>query len=428
MYAKARVEPNEESVLDAIAAAREGGFDGFVGVGGGSSIDTAKIAALFATHGGELLDYVNRPIGRGAGTARPAAPRRRRPDHRRHRQRGDVGRDHRLPPTRREDRDLAPLPPPAASGSSIPLLTRDLPSAVTASCGLDVICHAAESYTARPFDSREKSTPDERPPYQGSNPISDLWSARALETGGRYLRRAVADGADLEARSAMMLAATIGRHRLRQRRRPHPARLRLPDRVAEARMDAGRLPGRAPIRPARVLGHRDGPGRVPLHRACRARPAPRGCPAARRRRTSPTTFAQLVRDVGAPATLRELGYTEEDVPALAEGASKQQRLLVVSPREARCDDLAEILRAVAVTPDQRQTPLADAVAAFLADPSITPFSTPGHKRSPELATALLRLDLPLSAGADDLHLGPTCSGRPSASRPSSGAPISASSA
>lgn len=53
--------------------------------------------------------------------------------------------------------------------------------------------------------------------------------------------------------------------------------------------------------------------------------------------------------------------------------------------------------------DQRATPLADAAAAFLAA-EVTPFTTPGHKRSPELADELLRLDLPLSGGADDLHM------------------------
>jgi arginine decarboxylase len=53
--------------------------------------------------------------------------------------------------------------------------------------------------------------------------------------------------------------------------------------------------------------------------------------------------------------------------------------------------------------DQRATPLADAVAAFLADERITPFTTPGHKRAPHLADEFLRLDLPLSSGADDLH-------------------------
>jgi lysine decarboxylase len=53
--------------------------------------------------------------------------------------------------------------------------------------------------------------------------------------------------------------------------------------------------------------------------------------------------------------------------------------------------------------DQRATPLADAAAAFLAA-EVMPFTTPGHKRSPQLADDLLRLDLPLSGGADDLHM------------------------
>lgn len=57
-----------------------------------------------------------------------------------------------------------------------------------------------------------------------------------------------------------------------------------------------------------------------------------------------------------------------------------------------------------MTHSQSETPLADAVSAFLADPGITPFTTPGHKRSPELVDDLLAADLPLSAGADDLHL------------------------
>jgi lysine decarboxylase len=60
---------------------------------------------------------------------------------------------------------------------------------------------------------------------------------------------------------------------------------------------------------------------------------------------------------------------------------------------------------------QRETPLADAVDAFLADPAITPFTTPGHKRAPGLGDGVLAHDLPLSAGADDLHLTSDVLGR-----------------
>jgi lysine decarboxylase len=64
-----------------------------------------------------------------------------------------------------------------------------------------------------------------------------------------------------------------------------------------------------------------------------------------------------------------------------------------------------------VSTARSETPLADAVDAFLADRGITPFTTPGHKRSPELADPLLAHDLPLSAGADDLHLSGDVLGR-----------------
>jgi arginine decarboxylase len=60
--------------------------------------------------------------------------------------------------------------------------------------------------------------------------------------------------------------------------------------------------------------------------------------------------------------------------------------------------------------DQRETPLADAAAAFLAA-EITPFTTPGHKRAPHLVDDFLRLDLPLSSGADDLHMRSDVLGR-----------------
>jgi hydroxyacid-oxoacid transhydrogenase len=52
-----------------------------------------------------------------------------------------------------------------------------------------------------------------------------------------------------------------------------------------------------------------------------------------------------MRDVGAPTGIEELGYTDDDVPALVEGALKQQRLLVIAPREVGPNELAAILRA-----------------------------------------------------------------------------------
>ena len=62
-----------------------------------------------------------------------------------------------------------------------------------ASAGLDVVCHAAESFLSLPYSARAApASPDDRPPYQGANPVADVWSAKALEYGGRFLRAAVA--------------------------------------------------------------------------------------------------------------------------------------------------------------------------------------------------------------------------------------------
>src|SRR5215212_9370865 len=65
VWSKARVEPTANSLQAAADFAVEGEFDGFVAVGGGTSIDTAKVADLISTHGGEIMDYVNAPVGRG---------------------------------------------------------------------------------------------------------------------------------------------------------------------------------------------------------------------------------------------------------------------------------------------------------------------------------------------------------------------------
>ena len=349
VYDRAHVEPTIDSLQEAADFARDAGVDGFVSVGGGSSIDTAKVADLIVSHPAPVMDYVNPPVGAGLKPPAPLRPHLAVPT---------------TPGSGSEATTVAVLDIPdlrVKSGISHrylrpaqavvdPELTRTLPGEVVASAGLDVVCHAAESFLSKPYTARPRpGSPGDRPPYQGSNPVADLWSARALEYGGRFLRRAVADADDIEARGAMMLSATLagigfgsaGVHI------PHAcaypiAGLKHEYRPAGYPTDHGFVPhglsvivtspaafaftyDAAPERHehvASLLGH-DSTGRDALPDALRA----------------------LMRDVGAPDRIRAFGYTEADVPELVEGARKQQRLLAIAPREPSDDDLAAIFRA-----------------------------------------------------------------------------------
>src|SRR4051795_9796214 len=209
VYDKARVEPTVDSFQDAADFALEHKVDGFVSVGGGSSIDTAKAANLIVTHPAPVMDYVNPPVGEGKKPPSPLQPHLAIPT---------------TSGTGSEATTVAVLDIPdqkvktgishrylrPSQGLVDPDLVRTAPKEVVASTGLDVICHAAESFLSRPYDQRDRpDSPDERPPYQGSNPVADVWSAKAPEYGGMSLRRAVADPEDIEARGFMMLAASM---------------------------------------------------------------------------------------------------------------------------------------------------------------------------------------------------------------------------
>ena len=105
LYDRVRVEPSDESFKDAIDFAKSGNFDGFVAVGGGSTIDTAKAANLYSTYPAEFLDYVNPPIGRGLpvpGQVKPLT------DNRRYRQRDDRRGHLRSGRDARQDRHCSP--------------------------------------------------------------------------------------------------------------------------------------------------------------------------------------------------------------------------------------------------------------------------------------------------------------------------------
>ncbi len=338
LFEKARVEPTADSFQEAADFATDGNFDGFVAVGGG-------------TQGGEIMDYVNPPIGGGKAPPSPLKPLLAVPTT------AGTGAEATTVaildiPEQRVKTGISHSYMRPHRGVVDPNLTRTMPPEVTSSAGLDVVCHAAESYISKPYNTRQKpQSPDQRPPYQGANPIADMWSSKALEYGGRYLRRAVENGEDVEARGAMMLGASLAGVGFGS------AGVHIPHSCAY---------------PIAGLKHEYQPPGYPKDHPF----VPHGwsvivtAPAAfrftyeadpeRHRRvaellsgetiekadenTLPEILIQLMKDVGAPRGVRELGYDEDDIDDLVDGAMKQQRLLVLAPREVSEDDLADILR------------------------------------------------------------------------------------
>ncbi|HLH59701.1 MAG TPA: hydroxyacid-oxoacid transhydrogenase [Streptosporangiaceae bacterium] len=344
------VEPTDDSMDKAAGYAREQGpWDGFIAVGGGSSIDTAKAVNLMTTDEGELMDYINKPIGEGR------APR------------GQL-------------KPLIAVPTTAGTGSEStamcvldvlsmrvktgishwrlrptlavidPLLSLSLPPEVTASAGMDVVCHALESYTARYYTTYDHKQPEQRVTYCGSNPVSDLWCERALELIAASFRRAVRDGSDLAARSDMMMAATFagmgfgnaGVHI------PHANAYPIAGMVRDYR--PGGYPQQEPMVPhgqsvsltAPEAFRFSFPSAPERHlRAARVL-APGQEKLNDEKEQLPAALIDLMRDIDIPNGIGAVGYTEADIPSLVPGTMKQQRLLATCPRPVDEDDIAKI--------------------------------------------------------------------------------------
>ncbi len=351
LFDRAHVEPTDVSMVEAVAFARDQGpWDAFVAVGGGSAIDTAKAVNLLCTNPGELLDYVNAPVGQGRNPEHALAPLVAVPTTTGTGSESttvcvlDVLEQHvksgishpRLRPT------LAIVDP---------LLTLTQPSGVTAASGMDILCHALESWTARPFDSYDRKTAEQRVPYCGANPIADMWSERAMSLLATSFRTAVHHGDDGAAREQMALAATFagmgfgnaGVHI------PHANAYPIAGRVKDFHPEG--YPADEPMVPHGMAVSLTAPEAFRFtfeaSPARHVRAAQLLAPDAERPRDDrdflPNVLADLMRDIAIPNGIAAVGYDADDVDLLVEGTLKQQRLLATAPRDADADDLAGIL-------------------------------------------------------------------------------------
>jgi len=354
IFDEVSVEPTDHSLQQAIKFAVRGKFDGFLPVGGGSSIDTAKAANLYSTYPADFLEYVNAPVGKGIPVP------------------GDL-------------KPLVAVPTTAGTGSETtgvvifdyeelgaktgiahrslrpdvglvdPENTRSLPKMVAACSGFDVLCHGIESYTALPYSQREAPpSPAHRPAYQGSNPISDVWALAALEMVGNSILPAVLDADDMDARTNMAMAATFagvgfgnaGVHL------PHGMSYPVSGLVKEYRPDGypeGKaiVPhGMAVILNAPVVFRYTASSNPERHmRAAQllgaditgAGPEDSGDLIAER-------LIYILKEIGVPNGLGGVGYTVDDVPRLVEGTLPQHRVTKLAPRPTGADELTELFK------------------------------------------------------------------------------------
>jgi alcohol dehydrogenase class IV len=346
------VEPTDVSMRKAVDHARgTGPWDAFVAVGGGSSIDTAKAANLLTSNDGELMDYVNAPVGGGRAPSQPLKPLIAVPT--------TTG-------TGSESTTVCVLDVLALrvkSGISHlrlrptlavvdPRLMLTQPAGVTAASGMDILCHAAESYTAKPYTEFDRKRPEQRVPYCGANPLADMFAEQALRLLSSALPAAVADGENLRAREDMALAATFAGLGFGN------AGVHIPH--------ANAYPIAGQVRDFRPDGYPDKEAMVP-HGMAVSLTAPEAFrftfPAAPDRHIRvaqllgpdfprpagdadylPLVLQDLMRKIGIPNGIGGVGYTEADVDDLVAGTVKQQRLLATAPREPDEADLAGILR------------------------------------------------------------------------------------
>jgi alcohol dehydrogenase len=318
LFDAVREDPPEATVLAAAELGRVKRVDGVIAVGGGSSLDVAKVASVLLGGDQALAELYG--VDQVAGSRLPLIL---------------------VPTTAGTGSEATPVAvvttgETTKAGVSSPVLLPDvavldaqltlgLPPAITAMTGVDAMVHAIEAYTSR----------------HRKNPLSDNLARQALVLLAANIRTAVADGSNLEARERMLLGACL----------------------------AGQAFANAPVAAVHALayplgGHYHIPHglsnslvlpSVLSFNAASAAPLYAelaelvvGRPVAGSAESATATFiaalVELIEELGLPATLGAAGVAEQDLEMLAEDAMLQQRLLVNNPRDVAYADALNIYR------------------------------------------------------------------------------------
>lgn len=317
VFSDVQADPPEDVIHAATKAAE--GMDGVIGIGGGSSIDVAKLAALLAVGSEKLKDVYGVGMAKGPRLPLIAVPT-------------TAGTGSEVTPisivTTGASEKMGVVSPVIIPDLALldPELTRDLPAHVTAATGVDAMVHAIEAYAS--------ASPN-------NNPVSRSLACEALRLMGAALERAVTTPHDLEARADMLLGSLL----------------------------AGQAFANSPVAAVHALAYPiGGHFKVPhglsnalvLPHVLRFNAATAPEPYAE---LAPIAFPDLsglsVQDAasgfadalealsarcGLPQGLQAVGITENDLPLLARDAMNQTRLLVNNPREVTEEDALAIYR------------------------------------------------------------------------------------
>ncbi|UFJ41412.1 iron-containing alcohol dehydrogenase [Brevibacillus humidisoli] len=333
VYDKAVPEPPVETALECFQFAKDQmNTDAVIGLGGGSSIDLAKVVALLMAHGGHPLDYFGENLVPG-----PIAP-------------------------------LIAIPTTAGTGSEVtsvavltdvennikvgisdnylrpavalldPELTVGLPPYVTACSGIDALSHAIEAYTAKNFKyiQAEGSIL-----FQGSIPISDTLALEAIELIVQNLPLAVHQGSNLEARSNMLLgsllagmafsnAGTAAAHALAY---PIGGLVKSPHGEVTGLLLPYVMEFNVEVEPKKM---------AKIARACGIDPT--GASERELALEAPKAILRLLEVIGLPTRLSQIGIKEDQIPQIAEKALPILRLVRNNPRVPTQQGFEELLR------------------------------------------------------------------------------------
>lgn len=356
VFSEIRIEADDASVERGAKFLSDGDFDGVISVGGGSVMDTAKAAMLYALYPtDDFLDYFAAPIGAGKPMPGPLMKHIACPTT------SGTGSECTsisvIRITALDTKFVLANPVMLANDALIdPACCDSLPGNIVASTGFDLLCHALECYTAKAYTQWAKiEDPRKRQLIQGANPWSDLSARKALEIAGQFLARGVNDASDHEARDQLMWGASLagmafgnsGTH-LAHAMSYGVTHLMRDITTKDYPVQSPFIPHGISVvvsAPAIFRYTAEGAPERHLEAASYLNSDLRDAGNDDAGEVVAERLLQLMKQTGMPNGLNELGFSADDVKAMSASSVRQGRAIANAPRETNLQDIENIYSA-----------------------------------------------------------------------------------